>query len=282
MPKGSGGEPSWWSSGEVPDELPTWARRGLEESPTRLTPSAPVAEPGRRRRRAAAAAAGTGTTGRLRGWGLAAASVAAAAAVVPAAISTLAGTGDNTALPRVGTFPVVAPGDLPGQGLPPTVRRVPGTSDPSAAPGAPADASVLPPMDAPSVTVAGPPRPVTITPRALARDDDEDTSTTTRPSTDGSTTDDDDGGSETPTPRGDDDDDAAGGGGSGGTSGGSSGGGSGSSGSGSAGGSGGSSGSSGSDGSSSRRGDGSLVGGLTDTVGGVARGVGRTVNGLVG
>ncbi|GAA4926691.1 hypothetical protein EV188_10861 [Actinomycetospora succinea] len=284
MPKRSGGEPSWWSSGDVPAELPSWARRGLEESPTELAPSAPVTDPGRHRRRrgAAAAGAGAGTSGRLRGWGLAAASVAAAAAVVPAAISTLAHNGENTALPRVGTFPVVAPGDLPGQ-RPPAARPAPGsaTEDPFAQPGAPADASVLPPMNDPTVAIAQPPRTATVTPRALARDDDTPSRTTTRPTTGTSTADDDDDegstGTSTPTTRGDDDEGGSTGGSGG--SGGSSGGGSGSSGS-SSGSNGGGSGSSGNSGNSGNSRGGSLLGGVGNAVGGVVNGVGRTVNGL--
>ncbi|MDF2978025.1 MAG: hypothetical protein K0S40_2753, partial [Actinomycetospora sp.] len=113
MSQGRGGGPAWWSSGSVPDGLPEWARRGLDESPGGLTPSAPAPDTGRhRRRRGGAAAVGSGS--KLKGWGLAVVSVAAAATAVPLAVSTLANSDENTALPRVGTFPVVAPGTLPG------------------------------------------------------------------------------------------------------------------------------------------------------------------------
>ena len=109
-------------------------------------------------------------------------SVAAAAAAVPLAISTL-NSDENTALPRVGTFPVVAPGTLPGGAVPPgTSTRGPGSTPP-------ADASVLPPLQDPTVALAEPPRQVTIAPRALARDADETStrSRTTRPTTSTST-----------------------------------------------------------------------------------------------
>ena len=158
MPKGSGGEPSWWSSGSVPDDLPSWARRGLDEAPEELAPSPPPPRSRHRRRGAAAAPVAAGGSHRLRGWGLAAASVAAAAAVVPLAVSTLANNGENTALPRVGTFPVVAPGTLPDGAVPP------GTGTRGPQPGSPADASVLPPLQDPSVALAEPPRTVTVAP----------------------------------------------------------------------------------------------------------------------
>ncbi len=148
---------SWWSTGSVPDDLPSWAQRGLSEAPDELAPSAPAPPPGRHRR-GAAPVVPVGT--RLRGWGLAVASVAAAAAAVPLAISTLA-SNDDLALPRVGTFPVVAPGSLdPGAGVPGSTARPPGTVPP-------ADAATLPPLVDPTVVAAAP--VPTVAPRAVTR-----------------------------------------------------------------------------------------------------------------
>ncbi|MHC1557671.1 hypothetical protein ACR9E3_01870 [Actinomycetospora sp. C-140] len=274
MGKRPGGERSWWSSGSVPDDLPAWARRGLDEAPEELTPSpAAPSDTGRHRTtgrggRRRAGAAGVGGAQRLKGWGLAAASVAAAAAAVPLAVSTLSHSGENTALPRVGTFPVVAPGELPG-GPPAAPSRAPG----GAAPGGYGDATALPPLQdptaAPPIVPAQPPRRETVTPRALARDaDDETTTRTSRPTTTTSADDDEStGATETPTTRGDDDDSSGGsssGGGSGSSGGGGSSGGESDGGSGGGGSSGGGSGQSG-----------GVVGGLVDTVG-------STVNGVTG
>jgi uncharacterized membrane protein YgcG len=259
MPKRSGGETSWWSSGSVPDDLPSWARRGLDEAPADLAPS-PPAPMGRHRHRGAAVGAPTAAAGshRLRGWGLAAVSVAAAAAVVPLAVSTLTNSDDNLALPRVGTFPVVAPGTLPGGALPPgTVTRGPERPPP-------ADASVLPPLEDPTVAVAQPPRSVTVAPRALVRETETTTPSTRRSTTTTSTTarDEDDtptGGSGTPTTRDGDDEGSSSGSGSTGSSSGS--------------------GSSGDSGGASSGSSGSSGGGL---LGNTLNGVGNAANRLLG
>src|SRR3954447_7437948 len=98
---GRASDPTWWSTGSVPDGLPSWAQRGLDEAPTELAPSAPAPPPARHRRGPVVAApAGS----RPQRWAVALASVAAAAAAIPLAISTLASDHD-VALPRVGTFP---------------------------------------------------------------------------------------------------------------------------------------------------------------------------------
>jgi hypothetical protein len=271
MPKRSGGDPSWWSSGSVPDALPGWARRGLDEAPDDLAPSPPPADTGRHRpsRRRGAAGASAGSS-KLRGWGLAAASVAAAAAAVPLAVSTLVNSGENTALPRVGTFPVVAPGTLPGTEAPSAGSR---------GPREPADASVLPPLDGPvaaaPVVPAQPPRTVTVAPRAVARDADETSTRRTPTRTTRSTADDDETSSTTrPTTRGDDGGDGGAGGGSGGSGGGNGGSGGGSGGGGGDGGSGGGNGGGG-------NGGGGLLGGVGNAVGGTVRGATGAVGSLL-
>lgn len=165
---GRASDPSWWSTGSVPDDLPSWARRGLSEAPR----SSPPPPPHHRAVGIAAARFPRCRQARRCGWALAVASVAAAA--VPLAISTLA-SNENLALPRVGTFPVVAPGSLdPGPATP--ARR-----DRRSATVPPADAATLHPLQDPTIVAAVAPAP-TVAPRAVTRRmAPPPTSTTTAP-----------------------------------------------------------------------------------------------------
>ena len=126
--------------------LPSWAQRHLGEageSAETVLLAAPSTT--RHRRRAAPE-----PTHRLKGWGVAVVSVAAAVGAVPLAISSVAANRSDDPLPTVNTFTAGAPGPLEAGGAPQgggtrTVPAPPGDPStggileaPAGAPGAPA------------------------------------------------------------------------------------------------------------------------------------------------
>ncbi|MCD2187478.1 hypothetical protein [Actinomycetospora soli] len=185
-------------SGEPTTALPSWAQRHLDEAGTDA-PAPPVTT----RHRRGAGRAGTDTP--LRGWGVAALSVAAAVTAVPLAISAVANDRSDDPLPKVDTFTAGAPQALDGgQGGTTTRRGATDVTDPTTggilggpgfAPGAPAAApapAVVPVPQPAAVVRPTTTAPTTVTPRSA-------TPTTTKPTT--TTSDDDEGRSATPTKK---------------------------------------------------------------------------------